>query len=176
MQKHHGKHHNGSCRRIPTTTNSSTAQFITAILVEDFIVWHMIIVTMTCRGFGVLIGVLVAGPISGAHLNPAVRSPVIFNIIINIIGKAIMADLIIRIILTIINIRLFHLYHPWLSDPIQHCSCCRGQIWLEEGANKYISLSQQIIYLSGQIFSFEWRKVLTNILTCRCQLFFNLEI
>ena len=54
---------------------------------------------MTSRGFGVLIGVLVAGPISGAHLNPAVRSPVILNIII----KA-MIVLIIRIILTIIII------------------------------------------------------------------------
>ena len=133
--------------------HSSSLQFLWKIPLY-FI--KMIIVTMTCRGFGVLIGVLVAGPISGAHLNPAVRSLVILNIIVNIIGKAIMVDLIIRIILTIINIRLFHLYHPWLSDPIQHCSCCRGQIWLEEGANKYFYLSGQIVYLSGQIFLLEW--------------------
>ena len=126
---------------------------------------------MTSRGFGVLIGVLVAGPISGAHLNPAVRSLVTCHPQYHHQGHD----------------RPYHPHHPhnhhypliplhhsWLSDPIQHCSCCRGQIWLEEGANKYFYLSGQIVYLSGQIvnfsgqiFLFEWTNSLfqwTNIL------------
>ena len=61
---------------------------------------------MTSRGFGVLIGVLVAGPISGAHLNPAVRSAVVVKAIV--IAKTI---LIICIIFAIIIILLF-LFHP----------------------------------------------------------------
>ena len=97
----------------------------------------VIIVTMPSRGFGVLIGVLVAGPISGAHLNPAVRSLVILNIIVNIIGKAIMVDLIIRIILTIIIIRLFLFT---ILDFLIQCSTALAAVG-----------------------KFDWRKVPTNI-------------
>ena len=110
---------------------------------------------MTSRGFGVLIGVLVAGPISGAHLNPAVRSPVILNIII----KA-MIVLIIRIILTIIIILLFLFIILDFLIQFSTALAAVGKFdWRKVATNIFIWVDKYSS-LSGQIFLFEWTNIL----------------